>query len=109
MGLNKIHYIICGTKIPKDEFRERFGNPAESELPGQLVAADGGESEQDHVVLGRIVHKMDRRGDAEETVNLTARWENSITVANTLEEMGIYPEDIHHTGHPQLYAVTSIL
>lgn len=109
MGLERTYYIICGIRMSEDEFRKRFGNPSESELPGRLVAVGGGEADVDGKVLGRVVQKMDRYGEVPDPKDLTALREHHITVANELEQMGILLRDEpNFPDQPRLYSVVSV-
>lgn len=116
MGLNKTHYIVIGVRMSEEDFEEHFGNPAESDLPDGIAAFRGREAANvDSVVVGRLVHKMDKHGEAEPPVDLTAKWlsqQNSVAVA--LEEMGIHivddvPVEFQHQYRPRLYTLTSVL
>ncbi len=61
--MDATNYIIVGTRIPREKYKERFGHPYKmDENTEDLVAVWGGEKQWDGVVVGEIQEKISLYG-----------------------------------------------
>lgn len=110
MGLYRTHYVIVGIKVSQEEFDDYPPLPLESDLPGDIIAIDGGAADiGGDIVLGRVIQSIDKYDTVPEVKDLSALWEHNFTVANDLEEMGYHLQSNPDLpDRPRLYSVVSV-
>lgn len=64
--MDATNYVIVGTRIPREDYENRFGHPYKmDERTEDLVAAWGGEKQWDKIVVGEIQERIDTYGGVE--------------------------------------------